>query len=155
MTRQLIRQYLQSATGEEHEEVNWRKWIMNETIRRTVFLVNTINTLSCRIQKQDSYYFEPLDDNLVRNMALPAPEAVWKASSAEEWMTAKVQLAPEVTARSRLTLQQVIEQFSADSDDGDHQSTGNPQQTSNGICRVQYGQLDEFTRLVIATVGKT
>ncbi|PNY24589.1 Uncharacterized protein TCAP_05471 [Tolypocladium capitatum] len=158
MTRHLIQQHiqhLQPTAGEESEEVNWKKWIINETIRRTFFLVNTINTLSCRIQKQDPYYFEPLDDKLIGNMSLPAPEVLWKASSAVEWMAAKAQLTPEVTARSRLTLLQVIEQLSADSDDGDDQSTGNPQQLSNGTCRVQYGQLDEFTRLVIATVGKT
>ncbi|POR31212.1 Uncharacterized protein TPAR_08580 [Tolypocladium paradoxum] len=157
MTRQLIRQYLQSATrtGEESEEVNWGRWIMNETIRRTVFLVNTINTLSCRIQKQNPYYFEPLDDNLVRILPLPAPEAVWKASSFEEWMAAKAQLTPEVTERSRLTLQQVIDQFSVDSDDGAFQSTGRLQQPRNGTCRVPYEQLDGFTRLVIATVGRT
>lgn len=146
MTRRLIKQYLQSATGEDSEEVNWRKWIINETIRRTVFLVNAINTLSCRIQKQDPYYFESLDDNLVLNMALPAPEAVWKASTAEEWMIAKSQLKQEELARSRLTVQQVVEQVSQN-------GGGLSRPGADGFSSVQYGQLDEFTRLVLATLS--
>ncbi len=150
MARRLIQQYLQSASGENSEEVDWKTWIMKETIRRTVFLVNIINTLSCRIQKQDPYFFEPLDDNLVRNMALPAPESVWKASSAENWMAAKAQLGLDDIARSRLTLQQAMDRFGADGDRGDNQSTARPQQIG-GTYRQQFDQLDEFTRLVVAT----
>lgn len=146
MTRRLIQQYLtESTTDEETDEVTWRKWIMKETIRRTVFLVNTINTLSCRIQKQNPYYFEPLDDNLVRNIPLPAPDSVWKASSAEEWVAAKAQLGPEDAARCGLTIQQVVDQFMAESDSNDHQN--------HDICRIQYEQLDGFTRLIIATAS--
>jgi hypothetical protein len=141
MTRQLIRQHLQSATTQEGGEFDWRKWIMDETIRRTVLLVNAINTLSCRIQKQDPYYFEPLNDTLIRDMTLPAPEAVWKASSAEEWMAAKAQLGPEGMARSRLTMRQFIHQF---------KEAG--EQANIEGCPLQYDSFDDFTRLVLATV---
>ena len=152
MTRRLIKQYLQSPTGEEGEEVDWRKWLMNETIRRTVFLVNAINTLSCRIQKQNPYYFEPLDDNLVRNLTLPAPDSVWKASSAEEWMAAKAQLGQDDVARSRLTIRQAIDQISEGSDFNDRQYPGRTQNFGNGAYILQFDNLDDFTRLVIATV---
>jgi len=148
MTRKLIRQYLQTASGENVEEVDWRKWIMNATIRRTVFLVNTINTLSCRIQKQDPNYFEPLDEHLVLNMCIPAPQSVWQASSAEEWMAAKAQLGADDVARSKLTVAQVVNHLKNDSFSGDIDTTGYSQRTGR---LVQYGQLDEFTRLVVFT----
>lgn len=152
MTRRLIKQYLQSPSGEEGEQNDWRKWLMNETIRRTVFLVNAINTLSCRIQKQDPYYFEPLDDNLIRDLTLPAPEAVWKASSAEEWIAAKSQLGSDDLARSRLTIRQSIERISHSGGHGGNQFTGIPQDSNSGALELQVEKLDDFTRLVIATV---
>ncbi|KAH0498522.1 hypothetical protein TgHK011_005774 [Trichoderma gracile] len=148
MTRRLIQQHLlPPSTDEVTDEVSWRRWIMKETIRRTVFLVNTINTLSCRIQKQNPYYFEPLDDNLVRNTTLPAPESLWKASSAEEWIAAKAQLGPEEAARSCLTVQQVVDQFMSENDPNDHQN--------HDICRVKYEQFDAFTRLILATASNS
>ncbi|PTB78024.1 hypothetical protein M440DRAFT_1468608 [Trichoderma longibrachiatum ATCC 18648] len=148
MTRRLIQQHLlPPSTDEVTDEVSWRRWIMKETIRRTVFLVNTINTLSCRIQKQNPYYFEPLDDHLVRNTTLPAPESLWKASSAEEWIAAKAQLGPEEAARSCLTVQQVVDQFMSENDPNDHQN--------HDICRVKYEQFDAFTRLILATASNS
>lgn len=108
---------------------------MDETVRRTVLLVNTINTLSCRIQKQDPYYFEPLDDSLVRKMTMPAPETLWKASTIEEWMAAKAQMGPEEAARSHLTMQQFGDQLR---DGGDR--------------NLQPDLLDDFIRLVSSTL---
>ncbi|KAL7813732.1 hypothetical protein V8C26DRAFT_421547 [Trichoderma gracile] len=142
-----LKHLLPPSTDEVTDEVSWRRWIMKETIRRTVFLVNTINTLSCRIQKQNPYYFEPLDDNLVRNTTLPAPESLWKASSAEEWIAAKAQLGPEEAARSCLTVQQVVDQFMSENDPNDHQN--------HDICRVKYEQFDAFTRLILATASNS
>ncbi|KAF4333981.1 hypothetical protein FBEOM_12187 [Fusarium beomiforme] len=143
MTRRLIKLYLQSSAREDDEETNWRTWLMNETIRRTVFIVNAINTLSCRIQKQDSYYFESLDDNFVGSLTLPAPEAIWNASSVEEWRVAKSQLGSDDMARSKLTIRQAIDQIKKL---GSH-STG----WRNG-SQLQFEHLDDFTRLIIATV---
>ncbi|EGR45855.1 uncharacterized protein TRIREDRAFT_110658 [Trichoderma reesei QM6a] len=142
-----LKHLLPLSSDEVTDEVSWRRWIMKETIRRTVLLVNTINTLSCRIQKQNPYYFEPLDDNLVRNTTLPAPESLWKASSAEEWIAAKAQLGPEEAARSCLTVQQVVDQFMSENDPNDHQN--------HDICRVKYEQFDAFTRLILATASNS
>lgn len=154
MTRRLIQQYLQSPPGGDSEEANWRKWIINETIRRTLFLVNTINTLSCKTQRQDAYYYEPLDDNLIRNMVLPAPDSLWKASSAEEWLIAKAQLDPNTEARSRLTVQQVLNQIDADRNERHGVGPGMMQQPlAGGSWKISYADLDEFTRLILSTVG--
>lgn len=51
--------------------------------------MHVINTLSCQLHKQDPYYYETLDDDLVLTTPLPAPDVLWAASSAEEWDQAK------------------------------------------------------------------
>ncbi|KAK4120364.1 hypothetical protein N657DRAFT_602987 [Parathielavia appendiculata] len=146
MTRLLIRQYLQDLSPSEvNREMAWRKWIVNETIRRTVFLVNAINTLSCRVQKQGANFFEALDDDLVRNMALPASDQLWKASSAEEWLVVRDQLGPDETASGRLTVQQAIDHFFGPIQQGDSSRLR--------MSYAQFAQLDEFTQLVVATAG--
>jgi len=69
-------------------ESSWRRWIIAETVRRTFFLVHAINTFSCRAGTQDPFFFESLDDDVLTNIPLPAPEKVWKADTAVEWAEA-------------------------------------------------------------------
>ncbi|KAF5713059.1 hypothetical protein FGLOB1_4192 [Fusarium globosum] len=142
MTRRLAKQYLHTSTVEDGGESNWRKWLMDETIRRTVFLVNAINTLSCRVQKQDPNYFEPLDNDLIHNLTLPAPEAIWKASSAEEWSLAKSQLPADDFARTKVTVRRAVDQIKNSGRSGDR---GTP------ISPLEFDMFDDFTKLVIAT----
>lgn len=63
----------------------WQQWYLTETIRRTIFLANAINTLSCRTSKQNPHFYEPLDDMLLTELPLPALDALWKACTALEW----------------------------------------------------------------------
>lgn len=63
----------------------WRYWCLIETLRRTFFLVHAINVLAMRLRKQDAYFYEPLDDDLVLDMPLPSPAPLWEASLEEEW----------------------------------------------------------------------
>ncbi|KAL2812983.1 hypothetical protein BJX63DRAFT_432272 [Aspergillus granulosus] len=139
-----------TADNEENESANWRKWIVNETIRRTVFLANTINTLSYRTQKQNPYYYEALDDDAVLKMLLPAPMSVWKASSEEEWLAAKANLSPEERGRSRMTLKMVLDQFTGQGVVAGGSSTKGGRR-GRERDRVNFEQLDEFTRIVIST----
>ncbi|KAL3462226.1 hypothetical protein BJX64DRAFT_288557 [Aspergillus heterothallicus] len=130
---------------DDNESTNWRKWIVNETIRRTVFLANTINTLSYRTQKQNPYYYEALDDDSVLNMLLPAPMSVWKASSEEEWLAAKANLNPEERSRSTMTVQTVLDQFTGQGIIGRGGRRGRERH------RLNFDELDEFSRIVIST----
>src|ERR1051326_3163212 len=95
-----------TASTISSNESSWRRWILAETVRRTLFLTNIINTLSCRTTKQNPYFYETLDDNLILDMPLPAPDSLWKAKSADEWALAKRTLAAEkawqVSARDLL-----------------------------------------------------
>ncbi|KAL4863816.1 hypothetical protein BDV12DRAFT_177030, partial [Aspergillus spectabilis] len=154
MVRKLITTHLHPAaistrtsnSTDENESTNWRKWIMNETIRRTVFLANIINTLSCRTQKQNPYYYEPLDDSAVLNMILPAPSAMWKASSSEEWLAAKANLNSQDKVRSRTTVQAVLEQFTSAGD-----IVTNRGRRGRATEKVRFEELDEFTKIVVST----
>ncbi|CEL04993.1 hypothetical protein ASPCAL06115 [Aspergillus calidoustus] len=142
-----------NSTDEAIFGTDWRKWLITETIRRTVFLANTINTLSYRTQKQNPYYYEALDDDSVLNMLLPAPMSVWKASSEEEWLAARGTLSAEERGRARMTVRMVLDQVSG-------QRTGTGGGGSGGRSgrrardrereRVNFEELDEFTRVVIS-----
>ncbi|KAL4783847.1 hypothetical protein BJX76DRAFT_357632 [Aspergillus varians] len=151
MVRKLISTHLQPSRNtngtDEAESTNWRKWIMNETIRRTVFLANIINTLSCRTQKQNPYYYEALDDEAVLNMALPAPLPLWKASCSEEWLAAKGNLGPEDRAQSQATVKMVLDQVTGQSD------IVTPRGRRGGRTpeRIRFEELDEFTKIVVST----
>lgn len=106
---------------------------MSETILRTVLLVNAINILSCRVEKQERLFFEPLDAHIIRNMLLPAPDALWKASTAEEWEAARRSLGEGIT------LQQALDQIAA-----------------RGRLDPPFGvleELDSFVQVVVFTAG--
>jgi PKD repeat protein len=145
-----------TASDETIFGIDWRKWLITETIRRTVFLANTINTLSYRTQKQNPYYYEALDDDSVLNMLLPAPMSVWKASSEEEWLAARGNLSPEERTRSRMTVKMVLEQVSgqstgAGSGAGAGGGRGGRKARDKERERVNFEDLDEFARVVIST----
>lgn len=131
MTRLLIKQHLNEQPSEEVGEVAWRHWIMSETIRRTALLVNVINILSCRVGKQDRLFFEPL--GIVRDMLLSAPDAIWKASTVEEWADARQRTGDSIT------LQQALDQID---------TTGRP-----GSPFGELEELDGFMHLIIYTAG--
>ncbi|KFY46082.1 hypothetical protein V495_02670 [Pseudogymnoascus sp. VKM F-4514 (FW-929)] len=92
MARRLVASYMpqlrSSYDTSDSSELVWEKWIATETVRRTFFLIHIINVVACRMEKQSAYFYEELDDNLVMNLPLPAPEKIWKATSAAEWKSA-------------------------------------------------------------------
>lgn len=88
LARRLCQENLYSSSGIE-EATNWRSWIVGETLRRILFLVNIVNTLARRAQARSPSFYDTLDENLIFSLALPAPDSMWKASTAEEWECAR------------------------------------------------------------------
>lgn len=62
----------------------WMTWLVGETARRTVFLAHIVNFFAAK----DSPYYEPLGDDMIWNMPLPASTAAWSARSEHEWLAA-------------------------------------------------------------------
>ncbi|GFF31186.1 hypothetical protein IFM58399_02801 [Aspergillus lentulus] len=48
-----------------------------------------INILGARARKLNEDHFEPLADEMVLHLPVPAPEYVWGACSEEEWLLAR------------------------------------------------------------------
>lgn len=88
MVRRLCQESLYSSTGMARTR-EWQSWIVGETFRRIVFLVNIVNTLARRAHARNPSYYEALDEDLIFSLALPAPDSMWKACTAEEWECAK------------------------------------------------------------------
>ena len=102
----------------------WRPWAIIETLRRTLFLVHVINLVSARLQKQNPYFYEALDDDLILDMPLPAPAPLWEATREGQWVFTK-------TASARAP------------------TTGRMVQTArSGVPE----DTDNFTRMIIATL---
>lgn len=161
MARRLTQQHLLRPGDEaDTDESSWRKWIIHESIRRTAFLVNIINNLSCRTQKQNPYFYETLDADLVLNMPLPAPDVMWKATSPEEWIAAKNSLGPVGLAQLKLTAKALREQYDGNGDgvgDGEARSNGGTGRNIRGSTasspRAEFDGLQEFTKLIMASLS--
>jgi hypothetical protein len=108
MAGRLCQEYLQSDTSQD-ENSDWETWVIAETLRRTLFLVNIVNTLSRRIHAQSPAYYEALDEGLIFSLALPAPDPMWKACTAQEWELAKQKLGWDV--RTQRTVHMVLDRL--------------------------------------------
>ncbi|KAL4985601.1 hypothetical protein BDW68DRAFT_198629 [Aspergillus falconensis] len=101
MTRRLYAHYRTAIETTQDAELNWERWKFAESLRRNIFFANIINILGARAGKLNSAYFEPLDDEVVFNLPLPAPECMWRSCSLREWLEAReyaLRIAPNSTS---------------------------------------------------------
>lgn len=134
-------------------EAEWRTWYLSETVRRTLFLVNVINILSCRDSKQNSYFYEALDDALLLELPLPAPDRLWKANSAQEWVQARAAAGGhDIGPRLREAMDWV-----GDDDGGpaDHRLGNSGRLRDARTERIESRNLPEFTRVILAALRTT
>jgi hypothetical protein len=75
MTRRLCQEHIEGLSLKDNHAIHWQRWTMAETLRRTTYLVNMVNELSYHTNALKSVYHESLDDPLLLNMPLPAPES--------------------------------------------------------------------------------
>ncbi|PYH98004.1 C6 zinc finger domain protein [Aspergillus ellipticus CBS 707.79] len=73
------------------DESNWSRWKFTESLRRNIFFANIISTLASKTRKFNGIHFDPLDNVMLLQLPLPAPEEMWQARSEEEWMNARAQ----------------------------------------------------------------
>ncbi|KAF2647678.1 hypothetical protein K491DRAFT_685321 [Lophiostoma macrostomum CBS 122681] len=86
MTRLFCKQHQKALMQDEGD---WPDWQFSESLRRNMFLVHVVNILGARARKLHHGYFEPLNDAMILEMPLPAPESMWCACSDSEWRTAR------------------------------------------------------------------
>lgn len=110
MTQKLAEKHLDALvpTNEDQQIPNWQDWVLAETIRRTVFVVNIINVLSLRMGHQNIFFYKPLDDDLVSDMPLPAPDSWWRAQNAGN------RTQPSVSHHNRMTLGELRDKSMSD-----------------------------------------
>jgi hypothetical protein len=65
-------------------DLYWRRWIQLETRRRTAFLVYQLDTI-CAVECNIPCI---LSSTELAHLPLPAPDSLWKAATAEDWLTA-------------------------------------------------------------------
>lgn len=101
MSQKHHHQLLLDDESQVTESLDWKGWVLIETVRRTIFFVHVINALSAGTQKQSSFFYEALDTDLILDMSLPAADSCWHARTAEQWSAARSARAkgPRMTAR--------------------------------------------------------
>lgn len=80
-------------------DIDWKTWAVQESLRRTLFLIYIIHELLHVAETLDDAYFEPVfaDRDVHQHMALPASDALWRADTEEEWMEARRAAADETS----------------------------------------------------------
>ncbi|KAL4878149.1 hypothetical protein BJY04DRAFT_221504 [Aspergillus karnatakaensis] len=120
MARRLYKHYRPSLLTPHDAELNWERWKFAESIRRNIFLASMINILGARAGELNSTYFEPLDDEAILTLPLPAPECMWRACSLREWLDARehalgmspmrAEIGEQSTRKLNLTLKELFEE---------------------------------------------
>jgi hypothetical protein len=98
MTRRLSSIHSKALQIHHEDENDWNQWKFMESLRRNFFFVHIINILESKARKLNESYFEPLNNNMILKLPLPAPERMWRACSAEEWMLARTQTLGHLTS---------------------------------------------------------
>ncbi|KAI9045032.1 Zn(II)2Cys6 transcription factor domain-containing protein [Aspergillus affinis] len=109
MTRHLSSLHAKTLYVHHEDENDWNQWKFMESLRRNMFFVHIINILESKARQLNENYFEPLGDDLIFGIPLPAPERMWRACSSEEWFMARAETLgseDDPTTRPR-TLQQL------------------------------------------------
>lgn len=101
MTRRLCKLHQKDLV---QNEVGWSEWKFIESLRRNVFFVHIVNILAAEARKLHHDYFEPLNDALILQLPLPAPESMWRACSDAEWRVARENASTPCTLQSLLDL---------------------------------------------------
>ncbi|KAL3473724.1 hypothetical protein BJX99DRAFT_261125 [Aspergillus californicus] len=138
MTRRLYEHYRDAIRTNHDDELNWERWKLSESLRRNIFFANTI-ILGARAGKLSSAYSEPLDDELVLDLPLPAPECIWRACSLREWLESRdhaLRLLPELMEDSKTPLTQTLRQLLREEEAG----------------RLDVSTLLPLTRIILASV---
>ncbi|KKK23905.1 hypothetical protein AOCH_004198 [Aspergillus ochraceoroseus] len=89
MTRRLYNHHRDALQVDHDAETSWERWKFLESLRRNIFLVHIINVIGAKSGKLNGVYCEPLDDDMILQLPLPAPECMWRACSAREWSAAR------------------------------------------------------------------
>jgi hypothetical protein len=113
MTRKLYQDHSALFSYNYADSGDWETWQLAETLRRTAHLVNVINKLSCYAPKATPQFYEALDDEVILDLPLPAPDVLWTATSASSFKDVQSQvphpgLTPRKVIQSANSLDQLL-----------------------------------------------
>jgi hypothetical protein len=105
-----------SSLSSTRQLLIWQSWVTAETVRRTIFLANMINFFANRDfdKREQSIYYQELDRDLILNMALPCSQALWNATSEEQWIENHTELNLDGLGTGYTTLHKLFSTYNKD-----------------------------------------
>ncbi|BAE56756.1 unnamed protein product [Aspergillus oryzae RIB40] len=115
MARRLYKMHQEKLLTHHNDETDWNRWKYAESLRRNFFFVNMINILGAKARLLNEQYFEPLGDDIVLQLPLPATEHMWRCCDEEEWAIARehAMRRPANSPPVARTLRELLEQDKA------------------------------------------
>lgn len=115
MARRLYKMHQEKLLTHHNDETDWNRWKYAESLRRNFFFVNMINILGAKARLLNEQYFEPLGDDIVLQLPLPATEHMWRCCDEEEWAMARehAMRRPANSPPVARTLRELLEQDKA------------------------------------------
>lgn len=122
--------------------MDWDTWAVQESLRRSIFLLVIIHQLLGITKTLDPAYFEPLlPTDVFESIALPCGDALWMAEGEEDWLEAR--RAQESAGDQPLKLVEAVRR---------HDLGGNGDNEGNDGAW-SLAQLPELTRLIISVAS--
>lgn len=141
-------------------DLDWDTWAVQESLRRTIFLIVIVHQLLGITKTLDPAYFEPLlPEDVFEHMALPCGDALWLAESEGEWREARRELMSDGAERPPKLAEAVRRLGSTGDGDGMRDGSGGGSGVGtgdgDGDGRWALSQLPELTRLIVSVVSVT
>lgn len=120
--------------------IDWDTWAIQESLRRSIFLLVIIHQLLGITKTLDPAYFEPLlPADVFESIALPCGDALWMAESEEDWLEARRAQLEEGSGDKPLKLGEAVRRHGPGGNGDNGENDGD----------WSLAQLPELTRLII------
>lgn len=134
---------------------DWDRWVVHESLRRTISLVAIIHQLLGITRTLDPGYFEPLlPMDVLEAMVLPCSDALWLADDEEKWHEARRRLGSDVVERP-LSVGDAVCKLDGGGDNGVCDGGAGVGHGSDFVNdgRGWFARLPELTRLLVSVLS--
>jgi hypothetical protein len=133
--------------------MKWDIWTVNESLRRTIFLLEIIHQLLGATKILEPAYFEPLfPQEVFEHIRLPSNDELWTAGNEEEWLEARQRGEDQEGTKLGEAIRRINDLSSRENRAGEPAMSGGDMENDTGIRheRGSMEHLPELTKLIVS-----